>query len=507
MNGTIQFKRKSALHWDSVTFDGLFLTLRELQRAIALKKFPDSLEQADQAIEVLEGDVKLTDPLKQIPHGSKVAIRFVRVEDRKDFHNRRPASAIPAAPGQAGGAAVAGAELFGQQEDDLEAIQRRMAAEEAAPAFPAGRGRGRGGRGGIGGSFGRGFSSRPATCRICGLPDHDAADCPNKDAERKTRVTGIPTANLVPDEKGTLLLNGNIPARILPDEQAFQQYVGGKGSAQPPFLPQPAASSAPGTALEAPPAEAPLALTQYAHADVPSLPAPAPAPALPQLAGEDMVFRDTAFDDSLPAVAPRSPLPAKSPQQDASDSQFARVASLELRSKEADMERLLRKQNAMLEPLSMDEFKTLQRLTFEVEKGKQLREQRRLQQQREQQARSKPSPPLARRPQRRISLSPARGRPRRSRERSPVRSRRRTHHSRYGCSHAHGPSVRLFSCCHGFRLPTIRPAHLHESSWRISEVQHVLHGMHQPTVSCCQMHFACRLIAIAQACSRALLST
>ena len=436
MNGTIQFKRKSALHWDSITFDGLFLTLRELQRAIALKKFPDSLEQAEQAIEVLEGDVKLTDPLKQIPHGSKVAIRFVRVEDRRDFQNRRPAGAVPAAPGQSQGP-VLGAELFGQQEDDLDAIRQRMAADEAAPALPAGRGQGRRGRGGIGGSFGRGFSSRPATCRICGLPDHDAADCPNKDAERKTRVTGIPTANLVPDEKGTLLINGSIPARILPDEQAFQQYVGGSSSAQPPSLPQPPTSTAPATALEAPPAEPPLALTQFAHADVPSLPAPASAPALPQLAGEDMVFEDAAFEDSLPpAAAPKSPLQTRSPQQDASESQFARLASLELRSKEADMQRLLRKQNAMLEPLSMDEFKTLQRLSFEVEKGKQLREQRHLQREREQQARSKPSPPVARRPQRRASVSPARGRPRPSRDRSPIRSRRRTHRSRWASAFA-----------------------------------------------------------------------
>ncbi|KAK9862921.1 hypothetical protein WJX84_010052 [Apatococcus fuscideae] len=139
MNGTIQFKRKSALHWDSVTFDGLFLTLRELQRAIALKKFPDSLEQAEQAIEVLEGDVKLTDPLKQIPHGSKVAIRFIRVEERRDFQNRRPAGTVISGPGQSQGP-VAGAELFGQQADDLEAIQQRMAADEAAPAVTAGRG-------------------------------------------------------------------------------------------------------------------------------------------------------------------------------------------------------------------------------------------------------------------------------------------------------------------------------------------------------------------------------
>ncbi|KAK9842917.1 hypothetical protein WJX74_004388 [Apatococcus lobatus] len=429
MNGTIQFKRKSALHWDSVTFDGLFLTLRELQRAIALKKFPDSLEQAEQAIEVLEGDVKLTDPLKQIPHGSKVAIRFIRVEERRDFQNRRPAGTVISGPGQSQGP-VAGAELFGQQADDLEAIQQRMAADEAAPAVTAGRGRGRGGRGGIGGSFGRGFSSRPATCRICGLPDHDAADCPHKDAERKTRVTGIPTANLVPDEKGTLLINGSIPARILPDEQAFQQYVGGSSSAQPPSLPQPASSTPPPTTLEGPPAEPPLALTQFAHADVPSHPLPAAAPALPQLAGEDMVFEDTAFEDSLPVAASRSPLPAKSPQQDPNESQVARLASLELRSKEADMERLLRKQNAMLEPLSMDEFKTLQRLSFEVEKGKQLREQRRLQREREQQARSKPSPPVARRPQRRASVSPSCGRSRRSRERSPVRTRRHAHRSR-----------------------------------------------------------------------------
>ncbi len=436
MSDTIQFKRKSVLHWDTVHFDGLFLTLRELQRAIALKRFPDLLDRAEEAIEVSEGNVKLTDPLKQIPRGSKVPISVVRIEERKhDFSQRRAAgSATGPAVGdgrETAAAAAAGAAIF---EDDADLIEHRLAAD-SAPAPPAMRGRGRGFRGG---SF-RG-EARPRHCRICGLEGHEASECPHKDAERKVRVTGIPLANLVPDEKGTLLLNGNIPARIQTDEQAFQQYVGNR--AQPATLP--ASAAAPATALEAPRPEAPLALTQFPHSEAASTPQGPPA-ALPQLAGADMVFEDAFLEEPLPTAPSRSPLPARSPQQDApNQAQLVRLASMQLRADEAELDRLERKQARMAEPLTVVEFENLKRLPNRIELGRQKREQLRTQIQIEQTARPQLSPARPRHTRDDISRSRSRSRPRRrrsrSRERSPVR-RHRSDRSRCdtgACTTSHG---------------------------------------------------------------------
>ena len=449
MSDTIQFKRKSVLHWDTVTFDGLFLTLRELQRAIAQKRFPELLDRAEEAIEVYEGDVKLTDPLKQIPRGSRVPIKIGRVEERKQDFQRRtagPASLPAVGDGRDTAAAAAGAAIF---EDDAELIEHRMAAT-SAPAPPAVRGRGRGFRGGN-------FSRGPPRCRICGLEGHDAGDCPHKDAERKVRVTGIPAANLVPDEKGTLLLNGTIPARIQTDEQAFQHYVGNR--TQPASLPAPTSDPASAPALNAPQLEAPLAITQFPHSEAPSAPqGPAP-PALPQLAGSDMVFEDAFLEEPLPAAAPRSPLPARSPQQDApSEAQLVRLASLQLRADEAELDRLQRKQAHMNEPLTMVEFETLKRLPNKIELGRQKRDE--LRSHIEQQPRPQLSPARARHTRDAVSRSRSRSRTRRrrspSRERSPVR-RHRSDHSRCAftsmlvCLHACQP-LTIGRCSGGLLL-------------------------------------------------------
>ena len=439
MSDTIQFKRKSAIHWDSVSFDGLFLTLRELQRAIALKKFPDSLERAEEAIEVLEGDVKLTDPLKQIPRGSKVSIRFVRVEERRSEFQQRPAGPPAAAPGQGASAvqaAAAGADLFAGGGDDLAAIAAHLDQQDAGQqAVP-----GRGSRGGFrrGAFGGRGRGRFPLRCQKCG-EEHDRADCPHTDAQKKTLVSGIPQSNLVPDKDGTLLLPGGVFARALPDPEAFQQIVGGRQAAQPAALQQGPSGSSQPAFLEPPSADQPLALTQFPHGDAPRPAQPSVPSNLPQLAGEDMVFTDAFLEEPLPAPGPRSPLPPRSPQPEAVEAQLARVASLDLRTKESELQQLQRKQAAMSEPLTMDEFRTLQRLTFEVEQGRELREQRHQQRERDarsarEAARAQATPPRPQQQRARAhsrSRSPTRSRSRRRRSSSRDRSRRHAHRSRY----------------------------------------------------------------------------
>lgn len=280
MTSVVHFKFKSALAYDSVVFDGAYITARELKVLIADKK---GLGR-DASYEL-----SLVDPHSgeefhnnaQLPRNSSVIVSR-RPGARPDaLVGVTPAAATAAGPAEPSGAqgdefgadpyAAMAAQAAAQYEEEQRNISVSLAnnaeqtrlqqslAATAAGLLPGGPGRGgRGGRGGFGGGRG-GFINQgppPLTyiCHRCGQAGHWIQSCPtNQDPDwemKRTRApSGIPITKLVKAENGSLVLPGGSTGVLMANEQAFKEAMAGVGLAAPSSA-QPAEQQRPAGALQ-----------------------------------------------------------------------------------------------------------------------------------------------------------------------------------------------------------------------------------------------------------------
>lgn len=335
MSGKVHFKFRSALSYDTVAFDGHFISVGELKRLIADKKGLGKDVSAELVLSEPRTNVEYTDDTQQVPQNTSVLVRRAPVARPRALQAAaapllRPAAVTPAQldaiPGVQPSAAAAaqpsapaaapadvdefGADPYTQQaqllqqqyQDEDTRINAIVAGSESAwqqeSMAAGGRGRGRGGRGG---SMRPPKGARPPpgyVCRKCGSTEHYIYDCPtnndpNWDGKRVYAPSGIPTTMLARTTEGGLLLPDGGVGTLAPNEAAWSQMVAMMPGQQQLPPPQRAAAA---TAIGAP------QLTAAAGAR----PAPVAALPAPGDAGRAGAEAAALFDDDTdgPGAAP-----------------------------------------------------------------------------------------------------------------------------------------------------------------------------------------------------------
>ena len=331
----INFKFRSALAYDSVKFDGAFVSVGELRGLIAEKKGLGQDLGAELVLSDPRTKSEYTDSAQLIPKSSAVYVRrtpLARQQQQQQQQQQAAAPSSSSAPGT-GSQAPAGAprprptgtyttdefggELLKRQggarptgdsaEDRALAAALDSGQAEWAPAGgQASRGRGRGSGRGRGGPR----EAPPAhyRCHQCQQPGHWIDQCPTlDDPDFKViyRPTGIPTSKMRPVEDGSLLLADGTMGFMAPNEAEFAEEMA-------PIL-APAPSSSP-TKPEPLPAAAsqPLALS------------PAPSqPKSPSVGRSPLLALPAPPAKASPPVLPLPPTARPLPSAAASEPQLA----------------------------------------------------------------------------------------------------------------------------------------------------------------------------------------
>ena len=239
----MHFKFKSSTAFDSVRFDGAFVSVAELRGLIAEKKGFGADATAELVLSDPQTQEEYVDDGKLIPKSSSVLVRRVPAQAKPGQRRGGPGPA-PAAAQQPED--ELGGDLFVEQpevEGDEHALNRFVNQtgdqwQKEVAAGSRGRGRGRG--------LGRGFGQRPEApekvfrgelpvgyvCHRCGKGGHFIAECPTLgdpafDVKRVRQPHGIPTTLLVKNEEGGLLLPGGETGSMVADTEAFQREVEG----------------------------------------------------------------------------------------------------------------------------------------------------------------------------------------------------------------------------------------------------------------------------------------
>lgn len=327
MAGVVNFKFKSALAYDSVKFDGAFISVGELKSLIADKKGLGPAAGQELLLSDPKTKQEYTDAAQLIPKNSSVVVKRTPA-------GRQQATIVAADPDLPAQGHLRppgayhtdelGGDLYSQQprqkpvgaEDEaLQAALDRTQEDWAAGRGGRARGRGRGrGRMGI-----REAPPPHYRCHRCLEPGHWIDSCPtldDPDFRPKLRPTGIPHSMMAASDDGSLLLADGTTAVLQPNEAGFHQEMAALtalpeakaatnvlGTNTPAAVSLSAASSAP-PAKSAPPAAIPL-LDNKPHKPLRSLPLPSgPAAEAPILAGDSAELPD---GNALALAAPRLP--------------------------------------------------------------------------------------------------------------------------------------------------------------------------------------------------------
>lgn len=249
---SVRFKFRSEREYDTVVFDGAFVSVGELKRLIAEKRRLDEDAANELVLSTVQG-VDYRDDAEQLPKSSSVLVK--RAPALRSRAGARPQQQGPATQVQAPAAAAparaaepvslpqltrnaaatdaaasadplkaaeAAAAAYAQEGDLIDSIVSGSASqwESGATVAAGGRGRGMGGRGGapgMGAAPGRGMFMRGAVpppnylCGRCGQFGHYLRDCPTQgdpdfDMKRVRLPAGIPSTMLKRAPDGGILL-------------------------------------------------------------------------------------------------------------------------------------------------------------------------------------------------------------------------------------------------------------------------------------------------------------
>lgn len=247
MTGVVNFKFKSALAYDSVKFDGAFISVTELKGLIAEKKGLGSTAGNELLLSDPRTKAEYTDEAQLIPKNSSVVVRRTPAgRQQPTLVPADPLAAVSAGPPRPQGPYQTdelGGDLYSQPASrarpegaEDEALQAALdkTQEEWAAGGRGGRGFGRGrgrGRGGI-----REAPPPHYRCHRCHEPGHWIENCPtldDPDFRPKLRPTGIPTSMMRAAEDGSLLLANGTTATLQPNEAGFQREMAALSGKQP----------------------------------------------------------------------------------------------------------------------------------------------------------------------------------------------------------------------------------------------------------------------------------
>mmetsp|Transcript_35799 Transcript_35799/g.113128 ORF Transcript_35799/g.113128 Transcript_35799/m.113128 type:complete len:462 (-) Transcript_35799:45-1430(-) len=276
MSGSVHFKFKSALNYDTVSFDGVFISVSELKKSIADKKHLPKGSEAELVVCDAQTNEEYSDDGFLLPKNTSVIVR--RVPGLKPKGPLQAASAVgtghKAAPAvfkdtnKGGDDDDFGGELFASKAKvDEEALLSNMINQTAQDwnkqtreagmstatgmgrgGLPAGMDRGRGmGRGDSGGGrgMGRGFGGRGGfsdtpppgyVCHRCGIQGHFINNCPTNgdedwDIKRVRAPVGIPMSRLATSSEGALMLPNGQTGMMMANDDVFLAEVSGLPSA------------------------------------------------------------------------------------------------------------------------------------------------------------------------------------------------------------------------------------------------------------------------------------
>ncbi|KAG1670748.1 hypothetical protein FOA52_013975 [Chlamydomonas sp. UWO 241] len=258
----VYFKFRAQLSFDSILFDGHFISIGELKRLICAKK-----SIAD-AAELHLSDPKTKEEYRedsaQLPKGTQVIVRRIPANAQsRVLVGATPvpqaSTAAPAAQATASGRGAQQAEAFARPHahadpfgaDPFAQAQASLAEEQAAARNAAmvagsgeggGGGRGGGGRGGWGaGGRGGGRGKPPPSyyCRRCAEEGkHWEKDCPTVgdpayDFKVTRMPTGIPITKLTRNADGALVLPTGEMGALVENTTAFQRQIALMSGQQP----------------------------------------------------------------------------------------------------------------------------------------------------------------------------------------------------------------------------------------------------------------------------------
>lgn len=325
MASVVRFKFKSGVQFETIQFDGVFISVGELKKLIAEKKNLSIDASAELVLEDPLKKTEYTDPSVNIVKNTSVIVRRVPLVKSKilqqtqapprpvaaqavpiasrpaaeDDFGRPTYSEKPVEPAVASGAEDEEAKI----QKSLAAAQNNWASQQEAGGVGRGRGRGRGPGGFAPSRFGT-FEPRPErqddrVCFRCQKPGHQVKDCPTNgdpafDVRRLVRPAGIPQNLLQGTSEGSYLMPDGGFARLMPNEDRFNREMAGmpnledvaqpRGAAQRPPGPGQAAKQLPGgDGAEEP---GPLLLDNKPHVEA-SQPPTSSSVQVPELAGGD----------------------------------------------------------------------------------------------------------------------------------------------------------------------------------------------------------------------------
>lgn len=266
MSGCVYYRFKSANNYDSITFDGVLLSVGDLKRSIIEKV---GLKNCDLVIANAQTGEEFLDEGFRIPKNSSVTIKRVPMvrprtvatepvplmsvsryvvadpeEERNSPHKilSATASEIPTVEGKTSGSSLSVEEALAEEDRRIEDLINKtdMAHQKEIREYAYGKG----GKG-KGKGFGRGrFTGVPHAgyiCKRCHKPGHFVQECPTNgdpvfDVSKKCPAPGIPVSYIAPDPNGRILMGDGQTGVMQPSATAkgFGTYSSNANTTQIP---------------------------------------------------------------------------------------------------------------------------------------------------------------------------------------------------------------------------------------------------------------------------------